>query len=152
MSNIADPALSKPRSCKQPPPESTLFIRELHAGKIAEEASEYNWSDLNLIEASKPNNKEIQQLQQLYYDSLGATVEYICQRDALISSLLPPLRAASLILLFSSIYMTKRQGISGRTKATQNPRTTATQNLSRQDDTLLGLESNRWKHLQQLTF
>lgn len=105
MSSIADRVLSKPRSCKKSPPESAVFIRELHAGKIAKEASEYNALDLNIVEAGNPDNEEIQQLRQLYYDSLGATVEYIRRRDVLINSLLPPLREAGLVPMYSTDFV-----------------------------------------------
>ena len=91
MSNIADRVLSNCRSCKKPPPESAVFRREMHAGKIAEEASEYSDADFNIVCGGYPNNEEIQQLQQLYYNSLGTTVEYIRRRDILISRLLPSL-------------------------------------------------------------
>ena len=97
MSNIADRVLLSRRSCKKPPPESAVFSRELHAGKIAEEASEYNAADFNIISAGYPRNEEIQQIQQLYYDSLGTTVEYIRRRDSLISRLLPSLRDDGLV-------------------------------------------------------
>ena len=74
----------------------------MHAGKVAEEASEYTDADYNIVCAGYPDNEEIQQLHQLYCDSLGATVEFIHRRDTLISSLLPRLRDAGLVPMYPS--------------------------------------------------
>ena len=106
MSNIAERVLSKPRSCKKPPPSTSVFAREHHKYKLASRASIFHWTDINIIEAANPTNEAIREFQQ-FKREFFCTPEVIHRRDALIRRFLPSLRAAGLVPRCSSNYVEK---------------------------------------------
>ena len=112
MSNIADRVLSNPRSCKKPPPFSSVWAREHHKYILASRASVFHWAELNMIEIANPTNEEIKQVQRLEREWC-LTPELIHRRDALIRRFLPSLRAAGLVQRKSSKYVEKLVGFFG---------------------------------------